>query len=391
MAVQAYLLEHRVHNISWRTALNDHSSTRPKVHGGPVVSSVKNCKEFAAPGLASAEWRCTLTLPNSFAAGDGRRVEVTGKGASKNEASEIACLRAVASLISESPKDFLLRPGHWKVSPDQLVANLPGADAGHQALPARAPSRLRGAGEEAGTLDAGARMVALLQQCLDAHGGEFDPSQISRNKMGFKPEDERVYHKFNRLLVPGGLKTFIESHPDFTWRPKGKTGTVIAWAQGARQLALDNVPPEDDARAPGFASASAKEQEEWRWTPKEQDEWWSWTPKEKEDWWSSQNASATAAAVGSSFEVATPGFASASAAAVASGASATHSTGEWLKANNPYYANVEWRSWQNARASAATVGTAAGAPPPHEDFMKMLSDGRQLRRPLEGNPWDELS
>ena len=273
MAVQAYLLEHRVDKISWHTVLNNHASTRPKVHGGPLVRSVTGCKEFAAPGLASAEWLCTLTLPNSFAAGDGRRVVVTGEGTSKNEASELACLRAVASLISESPKDFLLRPGHWKVSPDQLVANLPGADAGHQALPVHAPARLRGAGEEADTLDADARMVALLQQCLDAHGGEFDPSQISHSKMGLKPEDERVYQKFNKLLVPGGLKAFIESHAEFTWKPKGKTGMVITWAQGARQLAVDNVPPEEGPRAPGFASASAKEQREWRWTPKEQDEW----------------------------------------------------------------------------------------------------------------------
>ena len=132
-------------------------------------------------------------MPNSFAPGDGRRVVVTGEGGSKNEASEVACLRAVASLISESPKDFVLRPKHWKVLPDQLLANLPGADAGHQALPVHYPARLLHAGEEAHTPDADARMVALLRECLDAHGGEFDPSLISHNKMGFKPEDERVY------------------------------------------------------------------------------------------------------------------------------------------------------------------------------------------------------
>ena len=158
------------------------------------MQSITACKTFSAPGPASAVWECTLNLPNSFAWGDGLSVQTNGQGASKEEASEVACRRAVARLISASPSQFLLRPKHWAVSPQELVARLPGADAGRQALPVHAPARLRGAGEEATTPDADARAVALVRRCLDAHGGEFDPSRISRRLMGLGPDEERAQH-----------------------------------------------------------------------------------------------------------------------------------------------------------------------------------------------------
>ena len=108
MAVEAYLVDHRVKGISWHTVLNNHASTRPKMYGGPIVESIKACKQFSAPGSASAAWQCSLDLPHSVARGDGRRVVVRGEGATKEDASEIACLHAVAILISESPSEFLL-------------------------------------------------------------------------------------------------------------------------------------------------------------------------------------------------------------------------------------------------------------------------------------------
>ena len=102
-----------------------------------MVDAVTACKEFTPPGLSCAEWRCTLILPHSFAPGYGRRVEVTGEGTSKDAAGELACLRAVAELISESPQNFVLRPKHWMVSPDELVAHLPGGAFVRLRLPFR--------------------------------------------------------------------------------------------------------------------------------------------------------------------------------------------------------------------------------------------------------------
>ena len=92
-AVEAYLLEKRanVQTISWHTVLNNHASTRPRERGGPVVPAVSKCKVYDAASGAGG-WRCTLTLPNSFAAGDGRQLVAIGESATKDEASELACL-----------------------------------------------------------------------------------------------------------------------------------------------------------------------------------------------------------------------------------------------------------------------------------------------------------
>ena len=263
MAVEAYLLERHVSWITWHTVLNNHASQRPKAHGGALVDSVTACKEFTPPGPSCAEWRCTLTLPNSFAPGDGRRVEVTGEGTSKDAAGELACLRAVAELISESPQNFVLRPKHWMVSPDELVAHLPGgAFAGHQALPVHTRARNRDAGAEANMDDAEARVAELLQRCLHAHGGVFDPSAVSHKRMGLGPQDERVYDKLNKLLKTGQLRAFIDKHPAFTWSPKGQKGMLVTWAHGPQRPAVDDVPAleagalEESVRTPGFASAS---------------------------------------------------------------------------------------------------------------------------------------
>ncbi|CAK0861983.1 unnamed protein product, partial [Prorocentrum cordatum] len=210
MAVEAYLLEHHVRSISWHVVLNSHASTRPKPYGGPVVPSIKACKNYQshAPGNANADWRCTLHMPNSFAAGDGRRLVTYGDGSTSDEASEVACLRAVASLVSISPSEFLFRPAHWDIPLDDLVAGLSGVGTGHPALPASG-------------LDADARVVDLVRRCLQAHGGEFGPSAISHKKMGRQPGDERVYAEFNKLLQPGGLELFIQHHPEFDSKPNG--------------------------------------------------------------------------------------------------------------------------------------------------------------------------
>ena len=37
---------------------------------------------------------------------------------------------------------------------------------------------------------------------------------------------------FNKLLVPGSLKAFIQSHPEFSWNPKDPRGMTITWAHG---------------------------------------------------------------------------------------------------------------------------------------------------------------
>ena len=134
--VQEYIVLHHI-RVSWHITLNNHMSTRPKEHGGPLVHAVTKCKIYTQlePGFASSPWQCDLDLPNSFVVNDGLRLQVSGEASTDKKASEIACLRAVASLLITNPSEVLLRQKHWKIPLHALLAGLLQADAVHQALP----------------------------------------------------------------------------------------------------------------------------------------------------------------------------------------------------------------------------------------------------------------
>ena len=255
-AVEAYLAEHHLASVTWHFTLNNHASTRPKANGGPLVRAVTPCKTFThvAPGSAvgaavgAGSWRCSLDLPNSFTPTDGRRLQTEGYGSTKTEASEHACRRAVAHLLMTEPSQVILRPAHWRIPPSALLEGLPGTETVHQALPVHVPARSLEAGVEAATLTAAEvdyQVADLLRRCLNAHGGSFDPSRISRAALGQGPGEERIYSQFNKLLLPGGLRPFVERHPEFSWTSRDPKGMLITWALDA---------------APSSASASGPEQ-----------------------------------------------------------------------------------------------------------------------------------
>ena len=92
---------------------------------------------------------------------------------------------------------------------------------------ARSLARSLEAGPEAATLteaEVDDRVADLFRQCLTAHGGSLNPSKICGKALGQKPGEERVYSRLNKLLLPGGLRPFVERHPEFSWtslEPKG--------------------------------------------------------------------------------------------------------------------------------------------------------------------------
>ena len=288
-AVEAYLEEH--HCGSWHWTLNNHASTRPKAYGGPLVRAVTQCKTFAhvAPGSASESWRCSLDLPNSFTPTDGLRLQTEGYGSTKDEASEHACRQAVARLLMTNPSQVVLRPLHWTIPPSALLEGLPGTETVHQALPVHVPTRSLEAGVEAATLTAAEvddRIADLLRRCLNAHGGSFDPSRISRAALCQEPGEERIYSQLNKLLLPGGLRPFVERHPEFSWSSRDPKGMLITWAlhaapssasaSGSEQLAPGSASAavgsaagadaEDAPERPGSASALAlPEDVPWAW------------------------------------------------------------------------------------------------------------------------------
>ena len=248
-AVQEYIAWHHAKHITWHFTLNNHMSTRPKEYGGPLVHSVTKCKTYTQvePGVASSPWRCDLDLPNSFAPDDGLRLEVSGQASTKEAAAEINCHLAMALLLNANPSQVVLRPKHWNISIDALVAGLPQPDAVPQALPVHACGANRnndGADAPLSPADVESQVSDLIQRCLNAHGGSFDPSHINNKAVGIGPGEEKVHSVLNRLLRPGKLREFIDRHPDFQWCRSEPKGMRIAWAAGV---------------APSFASASSQD------------------------------------------------------------------------------------------------------------------------------------
>ena len=263
--MEVYIMTH--HKGLWYNTLNNHASTRPKLYGGPVVPSVRACRSFSQNTAApdGADMLCILDMPNSYASGDGRRLQAQGSGNNENEASENACRQAVAKLLLMEPAEVVLRPAHWKISPDELLAGLPGADTVHQALPVHVPARTSASGEDAATLSQAEiddRVAEILRQCLRAHGGSFDPSKISHRALGLGPQDERMYSRLNKLLAPNQLRPFVDRHPEFSWQEKDPKGMLITWATPAStslpapSSASASMPAHQPAGVPSSASAS---------------------------------------------------------------------------------------------------------------------------------------
>ena len=86
----------------------------------------------------------------------------------------------------------------------------------HQALPVHV--RTRWVSE---------RVTDIIKQCLNAHGGSFDPSQIRHKNLGLLPSDVRMYSRLNKLLQPGQLREFVDGHPEFEWHQNGPRGMVV--------------------------------------------------------------------------------------------------------------------------------------------------------------------
>ena len=126
MRIKAYISENHNRGVTWHLTLNNTMSTRPKNYGGPVVPSITVAKTFVALGSSSANplWQCTLRLPHSFAAGDGRELAATGSATTRKAADEDACCAAMAKLLMKDPGNVVLRPKHWLVSPTVLLKGL---------------------------------------------------------------------------------------------------------------------------------------------------------------------------------------------------------------------------------------------------------------------------
>jgi len=259
--VKAYVVEQHVPHIKWHFTLNNTLSTRPGMHGGKVLPSVTSLKTFiplgpVGPDIASPGWQCTLKLPHSFLAGDRKEIHAVGRGATEDAASEDACCTAMAMLLIEDANNVVLRPKHWHVPLGILMQGVSTIIAAgdhavmHQPLAVHVRPAGGGRAGAAMTPEAKSEAVSdVIRACLEGHGGSFDPSHIRRKWVKLPEGDKPPWAVLDDLLTRGQLRDFIESHPEFEWRPRddGK-GMIITWAGGpsfASQTPPTNSSPTD--------------------------------------------------------------------------------------------------------------------------------------------------
>jgi len=269
LRVKAYLREKHVDHITWHITLNNTMTTRPKMHGGSVVPSITQAKQFrrsVEPGSASQCWECTLRLPCTFSSADDKELVAVGHGVTKDEASEDVCCTAMAKLFCADASNIVLRPKHWNVSLPALLEGLcevmdfGGAGVAHQPLAVHV--RPAGGGEMGAAMTPEQKTEAVavvIRACLEGHGGSFDPSRIARKWVQLPDQEKHPWRILDDLLLPGELRDFIDAHPEFQWRPNsdGK-GMIISWADGRRcanpveqpQLALPSGASSNSAGEP---------------------------------------------------------------------------------------------------------------------------------------------
>ena len=66
---------------------------------------------------------------------------------------------------------------------------------------------------------------------MPTHGGEFDQSKISSKRYG----SSTLWMDLDSLLNKGDLRSFVEQHPEFTYRAHGPKGMIITWADAHAQ------------------------------------------------------------------------------------------------------------------------------------------------------------
>ena len=53
---------------------------------------------------------------------------------------------------------------------------------------------------------------------------------MSSAALGQELREEHIYSQLNRLVLHGGLRPFVERHPEFSWTSRDPKGMLITWA-----------------------------------------------------------------------------------------------------------------------------------------------------------------
>ena len=72
---------------------------------------------------------------------------------------------------------------------------------------------------------------------------------MSSAALGQELREEHIYSQLNRLVLHGGLRPFVERHPEFSWTSRDPNGMLVTWAPSSASASGPEQP------APSFASA----------------------------------------------------------------------------------------------------------------------------------------
>jgi hypothetical protein len=217
--------------------------------------------------------RCLLTLPNSYAADDGKEVCAAGFADNKKEADENACCAVFAILCSDlrgGLPQVILRSSHYNVSPQELVDDIVGIINGDgpgsgpsATVPPLAEHHAASGATFAGTLQDvpeadKERAAEVIRLILQSHGGGFFPNKINHKKFEEVAGKQQVkaHAQLGRLLPLNSLRPFIQPHPEFD--SEYKEGRLyIKWQSQTSEADPWSGWQTSVAAASGASSASA--------------------------------------------------------------------------------------------------------------------------------------
>ena len=277
-AIRSLLQQAKEDHTSWHTILNYHASKRPKKHGGRLCRSLRDHQVFGRVGVLGAMHSCRLVLENSYAPEDGMVVRAECNAFTRRAADEYVCYDIFAQLCNSRDclHKVVLRPAHWKVPIEALLADIGLLVNPWETYQPLAVHYSAGAATFAGALanvpEANLERTAeLIRLCLRAHGDDFDPTAICHQKIVQEGgEQPRVSAQLARLIPKKTLRQFINQHPEFEYfvkspgdRPRIRYAPAAydnppAAAPGALSAALSgalpNPPAASDSAAPGALS-----------------------------------------------------------------------------------------------------------------------------------------
>ena len=252
----------------FRQQLNMHNTCSKKVNRGPVNNKCI-AQAMRIQQNEDGRWEASLHFDNSVVRDDGVPVDVpVSTHHTKHEAIQHVCKHAFAVILLRGPWLMVLSPDAWLDGSDEIrheaqrVQNLlaqpppPGlsprpssaypAPLGRESL-YNAPQNAEQREQE---------QCELLRDILHRHGGFAHPFWLKH----------RLWQALDRLFVPGELRRFLTSHPEFEVVPLKDKRWAYRFArhgdEGAKRNEYEGAPSSTFEAPPEEARTDKDESEQ---------------------------------------------------------------------------------------------------------------------------------